>query len=123
MNLIPVNVQGDGTLKTAAGVELAIKPNDVPAAVRGRGAVLGLCPEDMVLNAPGMRVDVEMVETLGSEQLVHGRCGAADLVVRCTTRQLQEATIKPGDQMNVGPDGRHPLHWFDQDSGKRIQGT
>ncbi|HTK00897.1 MAG TPA: sn-glycerol-3-phosphate import ATP-binding protein UgpC [Bordetella sp.] len=123
MNLVPVNVQGGGTMKTAAGLDLAINPTDVPGVVRGRGVVLGLRPEHMVLNAPGMRVTIEMVETLGSEQLVHGRCGDADVIVRCTTRQLQEATIKPGDQMNIGPDGRHPLHWFDADTGKRIQGT
>jgi sn-glycerol 3-phosphate transport system ATP-binding protein len=91
--------------------------------VRGRTVIMGIRPEHMVLHAPGMRVEVEMVETLGSEQLVHGRCGDADVVVRCTTRQLQEATIKPGDQLDIGPDGRHPLHWFEADSGKRVQNT
>jgi sn-glycerol 3-phosphate transport system ATP-binding protein len=123
MNLVTVNVQGDGTLKTAGGFDLAIAPTEVPSAVRGRSLVMGIRPEHMVLNAPGARMEVEMVETLGSEQLVHGRCGDAELVVRCATRQLQEATVKPGDQLNVGPDGRHPLHWFEADSGKRVQGT
>jgi sn-glycerol 3-phosphate transport system ATP-binding protein len=123
MNLVAVNVQGDGTLKTAGGIDLAIAPTEVPSAVRGRGVVMGIRPEHMVLNAPGARLEVEMVETLGSEQLVHGRCGDAEFVVRCATRQLQEATVKPGDQLNVGPDGRHPLHWFEADSGKRVQGT
>jgi sn-glycerol 3-phosphate transport system ATP-binding protein len=91
--------------------------------VRGRTVIMGLRPEHMVLNSPGMRIEVEMVETLGSEQLVHGRCGKSSLVIRCTTRQLQEVVIKAGDQMNVGPDGRHELHWFDADSGRRVQGT
>ncbi|ARP86505.1 sn-glycerol-3-phosphate import ATP-binding protein UgpC [Bordetella genomosp. 9] len=122
MNLIQVQVQGDGTMKTAGGIDLAIPPTEVPAAVRGRAVMLGIRPEHMVLNAPGIRVEVEMVETLGSEQLVHGRCGDAELVVRCTTRQLQEATIRPGDQLSIGSDGRHPLHWFETDSGKRVQG-
>jgi len=123
MNLINVHAHGDGTLKTDDGLDLAIAPTSVPNAVRGRDVIVGMRPEHMVLNSPGLRVEVEMVETLGSEQLVHGRCGKASLVVRCTTRQMQEAVIKPGDQLNIGPDGRHELHWFDAVSGKRMQGT
>jgi sn-glycerol 3-phosphate transport system ATP-binding protein len=123
MNLVDVNVQGDGTLKTADGVDLDIAPPAVPASVRGRSVIMGVRPEHMVLNAPGVRIEVEMVETLGSEQLVHGRCGKSMLVVRCTTRQLQEVTIKAGDQLNIGLDGRHDPHWFEADSGRRVQGT
>ena len=29
---------------------------------------------------------------------------------------------KVGDRVNVGPDGRHPLHWFEADTGRRVQG-
>ncbi|OZI34477.1 sn-glycerol-3-phosphate ABC transporter ATP-binding protein UgpC [Bordetella genomosp. 10] len=123
MNLINVHAHGDGTLKTEDGLDLAIPPTAVPGAVRGRDIVMGMRPEHMVLNSPGMRVEVEMVETLGSEQLVHCRCGKAAVVVRCTTRQMQEAVIKAGDQLNIGPDGRHELHWFEIQGGKRVKGT
>ena len=37
-------------------------------------------------------------------------------MVRCTTRQLSESPAKVGDRVNVGPDGRHPLHWFETDT-------
>jgi sn-glycerol 3-phosphate transport system ATP-binding protein len=123
MNLVPVHAYGDGTVKTSEGIDLAIVPLSVPSAVRGRDVIMGIRPEHMVLNSPGLRIEVEMVETLGSEQLVHGRCGKAELVIRCTTRQLQEETIKAGDQLNVGPDGRHELHWFEADTGRRVHGT
>ena len=121
MNLIPVQVAGDGTMQTAEGnLPLDITPTDVPPAVRGRKVILGLRPEYMMLNTRGLSAEVEMIETLGSEQLVHCRYGNIQLIVRCTTRQLTEAPLTPGSRLDIGPDGRHPMHWFDADTGKRI---
>ncbi|MDQ8032567.1 sn-glycerol-3-phosphate ABC transporter ATP-binding protein UgpC [Bordetella genomosp. 1] len=122
MNLIDVAVAGDGTVQTADGRPLDVSPLQVPAQVRGRKVVMGMRPEHMLLNAPGIPVEIEMVETLGSEQLVHGRCGNTMLVVRCTTRQLSESPAKVGDTLNIGSDGRHALHWFEIDTGRRVEG-
>ena len=122
MNLIDVVVAGDGTVQTAEGRALDISPLQVPNQVRGRKVVMGMRPEHMLLNAPGVPVEIEMVETLGSEQLVHGRCGPTMLVVRCTTRQLNESPAKVGDTLNIGSDGRHSLHWFEADTGRRVEG-
>jgi len=122
MNLMEVNVAGDGTMETVDGTPLEISPLDAPAPVRGRKVILGMRPEHMLLNTQGVPAEVEMVETLGSEQLVHCRCGKATLVVRCTTRQLSESSAKVGNRVNVGSDGRHPLHWFEPDTGRRVQG-
>ncbi|HEY0296656.1 MAG TPA: sn-glycerol-3-phosphate import ATP-binding protein UgpC [Bordetella sp.] len=123
MNLIPVQVAGDGTLQTAEGsLPLDIPPTDVPPGVRGRKVVMGLRPEYMMLNTRGLAAEVEMIETLGSEQLVHCRYGNAQIVVRCTTRQLTELQVQPGARLEIGPDGRHPLHWFEADTGKRVAG-
>jgi len=123
MNLMPVNVSGDGTLQTTDGVPLDISPLQVPAQVRGRSVTLGMRPEHMLLNAQGLLVEVEMVETLGSEQLVHCRCGQSAVVVRCATRQLADTPAKPGDRITTGPDGRHALHWFETDTGRRVEDT
>jgi len=123
MNLIEVDISGDGALRTADGLTLDIAPQDVPAAVRGRRVIVGMRPEHMLLHAPGITGEVEMVETLGSEQLVHCRCGQHAMVVRCATRQLSDAPVKAGEHLSVGQDGRHPLHWFDNDTGRRIQGV
>jgi len=123
MNLIPVQVAGDGTVTTADGVPLEISPLDVPAPVRGRSVVMGMRPEHMLLNSRGITAEVEMIETLGSEQLVHCRCGNTMLVVRCTTRQLSDSLAKAGERVQLGPDGRHPLHWFEADNGgRRVEG-
>ena len=122
MNLMEVNVAGDGTVQTADGQPLEISPLQVPSQVRGRKVIMGMRPEHMLLNTQGVPCEVEMVETLGSEQLVHCRVGKTTLVVRCTTRQLSESPAKVGDRVNVGPDGRHPLHWFETDTGRRVQG-
>jgi len=120
MNLVAVDAAGDGTVQAAGGLRLAVAPSDVPAHVRGRRAVLGVRPEHLVVNAPGLPIVVEMVETLGSEQLVHGRCGETPLVVRCATRVAAHGPVAVGDRVDVGPDNRHPLHWFDPDTGKRL---
>jgi len=77
-------------------------------------------PEHMLLHAPGLTGEVEMVETLGSEQLVHCRCGQHAVVVRCATRQLSEQAVTAGEPIQLGPDARHPLHWFDSDTGRRL---
>ncbi|MBR8654972.1 sn-glycerol-3-phosphate import ATP-binding protein UgpC [Achromobacter sp. Marseille-Q0513] len=122
MNLMEVSVAGDGTVQTADGQPLEISPLQVPSQVRGRKVIMGMRPEHMLLNTQGVPCEVEMVETLGSEQLVHCRVGKTTLVVRCTTRQLSESPAKVGDRVNVGPDGRHPLHWFETDTGRRVQG-
>jgi len=122
MNLMEVQVAGDGTVQTADDNQLEISPLQVPSQVRGRKIIMGMRPEHMLLNTQGIPAEVEMVETLGSEQLVHARCGKSTLVVRCTTRQLSESSAKVGMQVNVGPDGRHPLHWFEADTGRRVQG-
>ncbi|MDT4845624.1 sn-glycerol-3-phosphate import ATP-binding protein UgpC [compost metagenome] len=122
MNLMEVNVAGDGTVQSLDGISLDISPLEVPSQVRGRKIIMGMRPEHMLLNTQGVPAEVEMVETLGSEQLVHCRCGKATLVVRCTTRQLSESSAKVGTRVNVGSDGRHPLHWFEPDTGRRVQG-
>ncbi len=44
MNLMEVNVAGDGTMETVDGTPLEISPLDVPAPVRGRKVILGMRP-------------------------------------------------------------------------------
>ncbi|WP_459618498.1 sn-glycerol-3-phosphate import ATP-binding protein UgpC [Bordetella sp. 2513F-2] len=122
MNLLTVNVAGDGIVQTEHGIPLDISPTQVPPPVRGRKIVMGMRPEHMLLNTRGVSAEVEMIETLGSEQLVHCRCGDAMLVVRCSTRQLHETPARVGERIDIGPDGRHPLHWFDATTTRRIEG-
>src|SRR5690606_14548891 len=111
------------TLQTSDGAALDISPLQVPAQVRGRPAILGMRPEHMLLNAQGLKAEVEMVETLGSEQLVHCRCGQSAVVTPGSSRQPAAMPASPGDRISIAPDGPHPLHWFEPDAGRRVQRT
>ena len=119
MNLVPVEVAGDGTVRTTDGVALSLAAEEIPEHVRGRSVILGLRPEHTTIGKPGLPATVELVETLGSEQLVHARCGKASVVLRYATRLAAQGVVGMGDTLMIGTDGHHPLHWFDTD-GKRI---
>ena len=122
MNLAEVEVDAGGQVKTLDGGVIQLSVDRIPAEVRGKKVVVGMRPEHMVLHSAGLHAEVEMVETLGSEQLVHCRYGKTQMVVRCATRELEQAQAKVGDNIQVGPDERHPLHWFSLETGKRIAG-
>jgi len=120
MNLLEVDVGPEGSVRTADGQELALGTSIVPPEVRGRRAILGMRPEHLILHARGLPLEIEMIETLGSEQLVHGRCGGTMVVVRCTARMAAENRLAIGDHLQCGPDERHLLHWFEAEGGRRI---
>ena len=120
MNLIPVTIAADGAVTTQDGVRLQIPPAQVPETVRSRNVILGVRPEHVALNRPGIPAEVEMIETLGSEQLVHVRCGQTALVVRCPTNLLTTNPLAAGDALQLGTDDQHGLHWFDVETGRRI---
>jgi sn-glycerol 3-phosphate transport system ATP-binding protein len=122
MNLSNVAVSADGHVQSEDGIAIDLPQELVPAAARGRSLIMGMRPEHMLLNLPGVRAKVEMVETLGSEQLVHCRFGKTQLILRCTTRQLADERVHAGDDITVGPDTGYPLHWFERDTGKRVEG-
>jgi sn-glycerol 3-phosphate transport system ATP-binding protein len=99
----------DGFLPEGAALAL-------PAAVpTQQECVLGVRPEHLQLGRPGMTVEVEMVEALGADLLVHARCGGQALVIRAPA----DAEVAAGQRISVGCDAA-ALHWFERDSGKRI---
>ncbi|MEI2414612.1 sn-glycerol-3-phosphate import ATP-binding protein UgpC [Orrella sp. JC864] len=120
MNLLTVHAGLEGALRTEDGQPVDIPSAQVPPEVRGRKVILGMRPEHMLLNAPGCKLKVEMVETLGAEQLVHGHLGEHAVVVRCATRVAGHGAVQVGDVVSAGPDGRHALHWFEV-SGRRVE--
>jgi sn-glycerol 3-phosphate transport system ATP-binding protein len=121
MNLIPVGIDAERRILGANATPFDISPDLVPATLAGRKAILGMRPEHMRLRKSGVPVEVEMVEVLGSEQLVHGRIGDTQVVVRCPVSSTKDAPVNVGDAFQIGADGVHPLHWFDAETGKRIE--
>lgn len=122
MNLLPVQVSEQGHVSDDNGHVLQFGPELVPAAVRGRKVFLGIRPEHVRLHAPGLTTQVEMVEILGSEQLLHLEHGDYRLVVRCPVEHTRKYPIQLEETIQIGHMAPHPLHWFDRDTGRRIDG-
>ena len=91
--------------------------------MRGKKVILGIRPEHIKLHKPGIDVNIEMIEILGSEQLVHGRHGDTPVVLRCPVVTTAKAPLTVGETVQLGMDDTHPLHWFDADTGRRIEDT
>jgi sn-glycerol 3-phosphate transport system ATP-binding protein len=121
MNLIPVKVDTLRRVRDEKGIALNIPGRLIPASVEDRQCYLGMRPEHMRLHAAGITMEVEMIEILGSEQLIHGRRGETPIVVRCPVAETLREPIRVGDTIEVGDDGHHPLHWFDRETGKRLE--
>lgn len=120
MNLIPVFVDEQGTVKDEDGAALQFDPASVPKSIRNRKVTMGMRPEHIKLHGSGIAMNIEMVEILGSEQLIHGRHGITPIVLRCPVGLTKDFPLQIGEAVQVGADGVHGLHWFDVESGKRI---
>lgn len=121
MNLVPLHVDTTGVLQHESGAVLQFPPADVPAMLRGKKVILGMRPEHIRLHRPGIEVEIEMVEVLGSEQLVHGRHGDTPVVLRCPVAETREHPLQVGEAVQFGADGIHAVHWFDPETGRRIE--
>jgi sn-glycerol 3-phosphate transport system ATP-binding protein len=81
------------------------------------GAILGIRPEHLTLGSDGWALQVETVELLGAERLIHARLGDELLTIR-----TDEGTPAPavGSTAHALP---HPkrLHWFDAATGRRLE--
>ena len=120
MNLIPVRVDSLRRVRDDKGMGLNVPGRLVPPELEDREVYLGMRPEHMRLHAPGVPIEIEMIEVLGSEQLVHGRHGDTPVVVRCPTVETKMNPLQIGETIEVGDDGVHALHWFDMETGKRL---
>lgn len=121
MNLVPVRIDTLRRVRDEKGVGLNIPGRLIPAGIEDRECYLGIRPEHMQLHAPGIPIEIEMIEVLGSEQLVHGRHGDTPVIVRCTVNETRKHPLQIGETIEVGDDGVHPLHWFDLKTGRRIE--
>ena len=121
MNLIPVRIDTLRRVRDQKGVGLNVPGRHIPASLEDRECYLGIRPEHMELHAPGISMEIEMIEVLGSEQLIHGRHDDTPVVVRCDVNETRKTPLQPGETIEVGDDGIHPLHWFDIKTGKRIE--
>ena len=120
MNLIPVHLDPNGKLRLDDGQIIDIARTLIPPDLGSRQLLLGIRPEHLALHTQGLAVTIEMIEILGSEQLVHGRRGDAQIIVRCPISPARAHRLQIGETIEIGPDGPQALHWFDRTTGKRI---
>ena len=85
-----------------------------PGVEAGRG--LGVRPEHLYLSSEGWSVQVETIELLGAERLVHARLGSESITLRLSAEQ---AAPGPGEVCRLAAQAAH-LHWFDASTGLRI---
>ena len=79
------------------------------------GAILGVRPEHLDIGDTGWELQVETVELLGAERLVHARLGSEMLIIRTHEDQGAPAV---GSTIRAQP-REERLHWFDASSGQR----
>ncbi|MCG2592049.1 sn-glycerol-3-phosphate import ATP-binding protein UgpC [Ramlibacter sp. XY19] len=80
------------------------------------GAITGIRPEHLDVGSDGWEVRTESVELLGAERLVYGRVGGEQVIVR-----IEEGRPSPvADQVIRVKPREDRLHWFDAQSGQRI---
>jgi sn-glycerol 3-phosphate transport system ATP-binding protein len=114
MNLFGGRVDADGSgFVGTDGTRLQL-PQPLPA-LAGRELVLGLRPEHLVLGGAAFGMQVETVEILGAEHLVHGRALGAGLIVR--TGPLGSPAV--GSSVTLGFDAA-AVHWFDPATQRRL---
>ncbi|WP_066458816.1 sn-glycerol-3-phosphate import ATP-binding protein UgpC [Castellaniella caeni] len=119
MNLLTVGLDAEGRAVAPDGAVLPVQAPPRPADAAP--LILGLRPEHLSLGGQGLQARIEMIEVLGSEQLIHARWGEQNLIVRCAVAETREQPLNIGQQITLGPAAGHPIHWFDSASGQRIE--
>ena len=126
MNFIPGTVEAAGSERGtmfAAGDGSFRVPLAGNRLAGGRAAVMGVRPEDIVVLPNGATdgssatpARIDLVEPLGNETLVHTTVGSHTITARSTARELPDV----GSTVSLRFDPEK-LHWFDQESGERLQ--
>ncbi len=111
MNFLPATLIGEGgAVRLASG---QVFPLTMPR--RGQAVTLGVRPENVSLSADGIPLQVELVEPLGSETLVHGRMADGTPLLAKLPGAAPVA-----DRVGVTLDAA-ALHVFDAASGVRLE--
>ncbi|ABM56580.1 ABC transporter ATP-binding protein [Verminephrobacter eiseniae] len=118
MNFFDVQIEGR-QLRMAEGLLLALPPRCGTVAGPAGPAVLGVRPEHLRVlpgDAPGLRVQISVVEPLGSDTLVYfERAGQRHMV-----RVAPELRLRPGERITLDL-AIDKCHLFDKSSGAALR--
>ncbi|MDS1136031.1 ABC transporter ATP-binding protein [Nitratireductor indicus] len=121
MNFIPVTVDGaglrmeDDRILNTAG----IFSRELQDADKTRKLELGIRPEHFTVAAgdpDAIKVDIHLVEPLGSDTLVHFKLAGIEAIARVSP----DLRPKPGDRMALKP-ASGKAHLFDAETGEAIR--
>lgn len=121
MNLLPVRIDHQGKVYNDRDMALHLPAHLIPPVLYGQELILGLRPEHIHVHQNGITVEIEMIEILGSEQLIHGRHGDHIVVTRIPTEITRSNPLAIGDTIQVGLNEDYELHWFDAKTTKRVE--
>jgi sn-glycerol 3-phosphate transport system ATP-binding protein len=96
--------------------------NLIPHRLEGREVLLGVRPEHLEPCAESeamLKVDVDLIEPLGSDTLVYGHLGANGAGARLAVRLHESVDARTGHLAVRYPASR--AHYFDPATGKRIE--
>ncbi len=110
MNIFPVTIGENGSIKLSDGTALAIHA-PLPA---GAEMLCGVRPEHIHLSDSGMHAFARLVEMQGAETLIRASVGPLDLVIVVHKR----LSIAPGDSIHVAFDPLR-IQFFDPQTKKR----
>jgi len=114
MNFLPARLgEGGGAALPASGPAIPFADGR-RSGPEGRGLILGIRPEHILLDAQGMAFTVDLVEPLGSETLLHGR------LVDGTGLVVKVAGAAPSGELLRVTLPSAQLHVFDAESGRRL---
>ena len=117
MNLIPGELRPDGTVRLEAMPDFEApwhgesRPGPVTVGIRPEALHVGTAPEGIVLTG-----EVEIVERLGHEALVHLNAGDQSLIAKAGGQHEPSA----GDRITIGTSAAS-LHLFDRRTGVALQ--
>ncbi|WP_439517724.1 sn-glycerol-3-phosphate import ATP-binding protein UgpC [Hydrogenophaga sp.] len=80
------------------------------------GSILGVRPEHLDIGTEGWSLQVETVELLGAERLVHARLDGEQLIIRTHEDQGAPAI---GSTIHAKP-REDRMHWFNAETGQRL---
>jgi sn-glycerol 3-phosphate transport system ATP-binding protein len=114
MNLLRGKISADGT-RFEPGSGMAIELAALPRVAANQECLLGLRPEHLVLGRPGISADVEMVEALGADLLVHALVAGQPIIIRAPAG----TAVAAGQRVTAGF-AAESVHWFDSKTSQRI---
>ena len=120
MNLLPAQVSDDGRYVKLTGSTRLHLPEEGCRAYGGKAVIVGIRPEHFTLAKSGnglLQIQVNHVETLGADTLVHGRMAGEADIVTVRLADIRHFEKRQPIELRLAPE---KIHLFDVGTQKRI---